>query len=188
MLLSPRKNGLTSLFKEVRVFKERMKLGGRFGYFLLFLLGGGVGRQGGGRGLLKIPGRWGGVCQERGGGGGGRGTGGCLPGIGVGAKLFFFRGRNARQGKNPFPHARIEKPQTGSFVTGSFRQALATRSSSARQTFVSIIFVFAILGDARQSFCQTLAKRLSKTTRLECTCLGFPERKNHSRLKFSFSV
>ena len=37
-------------------------------------------------------------------------------------------------------------PKTGSFVTGSFRQALATRSSSARQTFVSIVFVFAILG------------------------------------------
>ena len=60
------------------------------------------------------------------------------------------------------------KPQTGSFVTGSFRQALATRSSSSRQTFVSTVFVFAI---ARQ----TLAKRLSITTRLECTCLGFPE-------------
>ena len=60
------------------------------------------------------------------------------------------------------------KPQTGSFVTGSFRQALATRSSSARQTFVSTVFVFAI---ARQ----TLAKRLSKTTRLECTCLGLPD-------------
>ena len=60
------------------------------------------------------------------------------------------------------------KPQTGSFVTGSFRQALATRSSSARQTFVSTVFVFAI---ARQ----TPAKRLSKTTRLESTCLGLPE-------------
>ena len=60
------------------------------------------------------------------------------------------------------------KPQTGSFVTGSFPQALATRSSSARQTSVSIVFVFAI---ARQ----TLAKSLSKTTRLESTRLGLPE-------------
>ena len=62
----------------------------------------------------------------------------------------------------------VGKPQTGSFVTGSSRQALATRSSSARQTFVSIVFVFAI---ARQ----TLAKRLSKTIRLESTRLGFPD-------------
>ena len=72
----------------------------------------------------------------------------------------------------PPKHRIIGKPQTGSFVTGSFRQALATRSSSARQTFVSIVFVFAI---ARQ----TLAKRLSKTTRLESTCLGFPEISPH---------
>ena len=58
-------------------------------------------------------------------------------------------------------------PQRGSFVTCSFREALATRSPSARQSFVSIVFVFAILGDARQSFRQTLAKRLSKTTSLD---------------------
>ena len=65
------------------------------------------------------------------------------------------------------------KPQTGCVVTGSFRQALATSSSSARQTFVSIVCGFAIARDARQSFRQTLAKRLSKATGLECTCLGF---------------
>ena len=50
--------------------------------------------------------------------------------------------------------------QVVSFVTGSFRQVLATRSSSARQTFVSIVFVFAIArrrspkfsSNARQAF------------------------------------
>ena len=63
----------------------------------------------------------------------------------------------------------LGKPQTGSFVTGSFRQALATRSSSARQTFVSIVFVFAI---ARQ----TLAKRLSKTTRYDGFLWVFPRK------------
>ena len=53
-------------------------LGGRFGYFLFFLLGGGEGGseapgRGGGRlFLLKIP-RGGGVSQE-----GGEGRGGCL--------------------------------------------------------------------------------------------------------------
>ena len=68
--------------------------------------------------------------------------------------------------------------QTGSFVTGSFRQALATRSSSAPQTFVSIVFAFAIArrrspkfsSNARQEFVL-----LTKATRLECTCLGFPD-------------
>ena len=72
-------------------------LGGRFGYFLFFLLRGGEGgvrgdREGGGVGfLLKIPG--GGVSQR--GWEGARGPGGCLQGIwrnwggGGGAKYFF---------------------------------------------------------------------------------------------------
>ena len=94
--------------------------------------------------------------------------------LSVQARLIFFRiralwvsaelektGNNySRWGAASKNKPTLGKPQTGSFVTGSFRQALATRSSSARQTLVSIVFVFAI---ARQ----TLAKRLSKTTRLE---------------------
>ena len=79
------------------------------------------------------------------------------------------------------PPSFFGKPQTGSFVTGSFRQALATRSSSARQTFVSTVFVFGI--DR-----QTLAKHLSKTTRLESTCLGFPDFSGGTKARFTKST
>ena len=77
------------------------KLGGGFGYFLFFLLGGGEGGvrgAGGGRGVIfcgksqgggVLPGGWGrgsegpeGVCGEGGGGG----------------LNIFFRGRNSHQG------------------------------------------------------------------------------------------
>ena len=75
---------------------EKYELGGRFGYFLFFLLGGGEGgsrRQKGVRGvafLLKIPGG-GGLPGERG-RGGAEGPGGCLQGIGGGGVKFFFSG------------------------------------------------------------------------------------------------
>ena len=72
-------------------------LGGRFGYFLFFLLWGGEGgvrdgRRGAGFGfLLEIPGGGEGL-QERG-GGGAEGLGGCLCGIGGGGlKKYFFGG------------------------------------------------------------------------------------------------
>ena len=72
------------------------ELGGRFGYFLLFLLGGGEGavrgaRKGGVGFLLKIPGEG----RE---GGGSIGPGGCPQGIGGGGGLnMLFRGRNSHQ-------------------------------------------------------------------------------------------
>ena len=70
-----------------------------------------------------------------------------------------------------FPPKKRKKNQRASAGSGNPKQVVSLqvvfdkRSSSARQTFVSIVFVFAI---ARQ----TLAKRLSKTTRLESTCLA----------------
>ena len=65
--------------------------GGRFGYFIFFLLGGaergvrGAGKGAGGRFLLKIPGGGG---PSGGWGRRGEGLGGCLRGI-WGAKYFF---------------------------------------------------------------------------------------------------
>ena len=70
-------------------------LGGRFGYFLFFLLGGGRGsgsprhREGGRFGLLKIPGGEGGSPKR---GGGGRGAGRVSAGNsgqGWGLNIFF---------------------------------------------------------------------------------------------------
>ena len=76
-------------------------LGGRFGYFLFFLLGGGEGgvqgdREWGGVGfLLKVPGGGGGFSQE----GASRGAGRVSAGIflGLGGQNIFLGGRNARQ-------------------------------------------------------------------------------------------
>ena len=62
----------------------------------------------------------------------------------VGAKKFGMPSK--RKETKLLGRISLGKPQADSFVTGSFRQALATRSSSARQTFVSIVSVFAILG------------------------------------------
>ena len=78
------------------------KHGGRFGYFLFFLLGGAERgsprrREGGGGTdfFLKIPGREG-VLPGRW-GQGGEGPGGCLQGISGEGLNIFFRGRNSHQ-------------------------------------------------------------------------------------------
>ena len=80
---------------------ERQWLGGRFGYILFFLLGGGAkGVRGAGRGggegfLWKIPGV-GGAVFRAGGGGGWEGV--CGEFWGGGGLNIFFRGRNSHQG------------------------------------------------------------------------------------------
>ena len=84
--------------------KANSKLGGRFGYFLFFRLGGGEGESGatgreGGRFCIENP-RRGGFSQEGVGGGEGAGrvSAGNLGELGGGGGLnIFFRGRNARQ-------------------------------------------------------------------------------------------
>ena len=75
-------------------------LGGRFGYFLFFLLGGGEGRvrgagKGGGRFFIEYP-RRGGVSWA-GGAGGSRGQEGVCGEFGGGGLNIFFRGRNRHQ-------------------------------------------------------------------------------------------
>ena len=78
MLLSLRKNGLTSLFKEVKVFKGvRGARNGAGAGLLLKIPGGGGSFRRGGEGEGPE-----GVCEEFGGGGG---------------LNFFFRGRNSHQ-------------------------------------------------------------------------------------------
>ena len=83
-----------------KLFASSGNLGGRFGYFLFFLLGGGEGgprrQKGGGRGQFFIENpRRGGLPGEKRRGGGAEGPGGCLRATWGGGAKYFFRGRNA---------------------------------------------------------------------------------------------
>ena len=127
---------------DTRIFLTILKsphLGGRFGYFLFFLLGEGEGRVRGAEGwgvggvdfLLKIP-KGGGVGSP--GGGGAEGPGGCLRRIGDlggGLNIFFGAETSTKLGSNVGYSGTIPLTfrETKSTVRVSLQECLFTGSS-----------------------------------------------------------